>query len=359
MRDSIDEGLTSLDMRIRFRDDFRSWGEKSFGLLHPCVQGILLNFLRERRALSDDGFRRKIAPFLAEVVETETPMETELRQLMAIRHEWQRQRSRRTPRFPMHTQQARPAPRTDLQPPPAHRHLRQLSPKVTESQIPSTYAKKSLHVLRVPPLQPQPVPQEKLLPPQLLHETPRPTLIQQDLAGIPHVKITAGSHLKPESAPVDKAVTNLANELVAEPNYDTPGGDEEDDSFDPSKSAAVRPFDDSPPTILAAGPRVEPEQHPDPDKALDRGAPTDEEETSRNEDSADAEKSDGLSGDQVERVKEILRGEFAPATYMLSPVQGSFWSPPASKLLTNTMTLVDHLFTDFENYFRLVERLVP
>ncbi|KAG6234653.1 hypothetical protein E4U23_001053, partial [Claviceps purpurea] len=35
IRDSIDEGLTSLDMRIRFRDDFRSWGEKSFALLHP------------------------------------------------------------------------------------------------------------------------------------------------------------------------------------------------------------------------------------------------------------------------------------------------------------------------------------
>ncbi|KAG6312217.1 hypothetical protein E4U22_001961, partial [Claviceps purpurea] len=55
------------------------------------------------------------------------------------------------PRFLVHTQQARPAPGTDIQPPLAHRHLRQLPPKVTESQIPSTSEKKSLHVLRVPP----------------------------------------------------------------------------------------------------------------------------------------------------------------------------------------------------------------
>ncbi|KAG6260198.1 hypothetical protein E4U47_000623 [Claviceps purpurea] len=356
MRDSIDEGLTSLDMRIRFRDDFRSWGEKSFALLHPCVQGILLNFLRERRALSDDGFRRKIAPFLAEVVETETPMETELRQLMAIRHEWQRQRSRRTPRFPMHTQQARPAPGTDLQPPPAHRHLRQLSPKVTESQIPSTSEKKSLHVLRVPPLQycpvptqPQPVPREKLLPPQLPHQTPmptsrteiRPTLLHQDPAGNPHIKITAGSHHKPESTPVDKAVTNPANEILTKPRHGTPG---EEHFSDPLKSAAVRPCDE-----LEKG-------H---DQALDKGAPADEEEPSHDEDSADVEESDDVIDDQMGRIKETLRGEFAPATYILSSVQGSFWSPPAPKLLTNTVTLVDHLFTDFENYFRLVERLVP
>ncbi|KAG6307636.1 hypothetical protein E4U22_004372 [Claviceps purpurea] len=263
------------------------------------------------------------------------------------------------PRFLVHTQQARPAPGTDLQPPLAHRHLRQLPPKVTESQIPSTSEKKSLHVLRVPPLQycpvptqPQPVPREKLLPPQLPHQTPmptprteiRPTLLHQVPAGNPHVKITAGSDYKLESAPVDKDVSSPVNSTFAEFRHSTPGDAVEEHPSVPLKSAAVQPLD-------------EPAQHPD--EALDKGAPTDEEEASRNEDSADAEESDGLSGDQMGRVKETLRGEFAPATYMLSPVQGSFWSPPAPKLLTNTVTLVNHLFTDFENYFRLVERLVP
>ncbi|KAG6091744.1 hypothetical protein E4U14_001081, partial [Claviceps sp. LM454 group G7] len=123
------------------------------------------------------------------------------------------------------------APGTDLQLPLAHGHPRQLPFKATESRIPSTYEKKSLHVLRVPPLQycpvptqPQPVPREKLLPPQLLHETPmptprteiRPTLLHQDQAGSPHVKITAGSDYKLESAPVDKDVSSPVNSTFAE-----------------------------------------------------------------------------------------------------------------------------------------------
>ncbi|KAG6202343.1 hypothetical protein E4U35_005334 [Claviceps purpurea] len=144
----------------------------------------------------------------------------------------------------------------------------------------------------------------------------RPTLLHQDPAGNSHVRTTVGSHDKPESAPVDKAVTNLANEILTKPRHGR-------------------------------------------DQALDKGAPADEEEPSHDEDPADVEESDDVIDDQMGRVKKTLRGEFAPATYMLSPVQGSFWLPPASKLLTNTVTLVDHLFTDFENYFRLVERLVP
>ncbi|KAG5985748.1 hypothetical protein E4U52_000998 [Claviceps spartinae] len=263
------------------------------------------------------------------------------------------------PRFSIHTQQARPAPGTDLLPPLAHRHLRQLPLKVAESQIPSTYEEKSLHVLRVPPLQycpvptqPQPVPREKLLPPQLLHETPmptprteiRPTLLHQDQAGSPHVKITAGYDYKLESASVDKNVSFPVNSTYAESRHSTPGDAVEEHPSVPLRSAAVQTLD-------------EPAQHPD--EALDKGAPTDEEETSRNEDSADAEESDGPSGDRMGRVKETLRGEFAPATYMLYPVQASFWSPAAPKLLTSTVTLVNHFVTDFENHFRLVERLVP
>ncbi|KAG6288431.1 hypothetical protein E4U09_005574 [Claviceps aff. purpurea] len=231
------------------------------------------------------------------------------------------------PRFLVHTQQARPASGTDIQPPLAHRHLRQLPPKVTESRIPSTSEKKSLHVLRVPPLQycpvptqPQPVPQGKLVPPQLLHETPMPT---------PRTEIRPGIL----TAPVDKAVTNLANEILTKPRHGTPGEAEEEHFpyfSDSLKSAAVCPCDE-----LEQG----------RDQALDKRAPADEEEPSHDE--------------ILPIVKKTLRGEFAPATYMLSPVQGSFWSPPAPKLLTNTVTLVGHLFTDFENYFRLVERLVP
>ncbi|KAG6241165.1 hypothetical protein E4U48_007332 [Claviceps purpurea] len=82
----------------------------------------------------------------------------------------------------MHTQQARPAPGTDLQPPLAYRQLQQLPPKVMESQIPSTYEKKNMSVLRewssqYCPVskQPQHILQGKLLLTQLLHGTPMPT----------------------------------------------------------------------------------------------------------------------------------------------------------------------------------------
>ncbi|KAG6197515.1 hypothetical protein E4U35_007439 [Claviceps purpurea] len=228
----------------------------------------------------------------------------------------------------MHTQQARPAPGTDLQPPLAYRQLQQLPPKVMESQIPSTYEKKNMEA-----------PAHSASSWDAHADTPN-----RDSAGSPHVKTTAGSDDKLESAPVAKAVSSPANSTLAEFRHGTPRDAVEEYPSTPLKSAAVRPFD-------------EPEQRPD--EALDKGAPTDEEETSRNEDSADAEESDGPSGDQMRRVKETLRGEFAPATYILSPVQGSAWSPLAPKLLRNTLTLVCHLFTDFESYFRLVERLVP
>ncbi|KAG6175747.1 hypothetical protein E4U36_000210, partial [Claviceps purpurea] len=86
----------------------------------------------------------------------------------------------------------------------------------------------------------------------------RPNPLQQDLAGVPLVKT-------PRGAP------NLVT------THDAPGGDVEEHSYNPPKSAAVRPCD-------------EPEQCPN--EALDKGSPNDEEEPSNNEDSADAEESD-------------------------------------------------------------------
>ncbi|KAG6063652.1 hypothetical protein E4U32_001035 [Claviceps aff. humidiphila group G2b] len=413
IRDSIDEGLTDMDLGIRFRDDFGSWGEKSFDLLSPSVQEELRDFLRERRALSDYGFNRKIAPFLAEVVETETPEETEWRRLMAIRHERQRQRSRRTPSFLMHTQQqARPAPGGDPQPSHLHRQQvqcapsakiqnqqarsaprldsqlshthrqQQFLPTVIRSLIPPTY-EKNLPILREPslqycsvPTQSQPVHQEKLLLPQLLHETPmptprtdsRPTLLHQDSNGNPHVKTTTGSHHKLKSTPVHKAVTESVNNTLAEPRHDTSGDNEEEHSSDPLKSAAARPFDDSSLIIPAVDPHVEPEQRPD--EPLDKGAPANEQEfvAAHYEDSADVEEFDGPIDDRKRKEKETLRGEFSPAIYVFSPDKGSSWMPPALKLLMTPpapkclmtpMALVNHFLADFEKYFRLVERLVP
>ncbi|KAG6060027.1 hypothetical protein E4U32_003670 [Claviceps aff. humidiphila group G2b] len=107
-------------------------------------------------------------------------------------------------------------------------------------------------------------------------------------------------------------------------NHGTPGDAEEKHFPDFSsslKSAAVRPYDE-----LEQG----------RDQALDKGAPADEEEPSHDEDPADVEESDDAIDDQMGRIKETVRGEYAPTTYMLYPVQGSFWSPPAPKLLTNS-----------------------
>ncbi|KAG6286817.1 hypothetical protein E4U09_006565 [Claviceps aff. purpurea] len=226
-----------------------------------------------------------------------------------------------------------------------------------ESQIPSTYEKKNMSVLRewssqycLVSKQPQHILQGKLLLTQLLHGTPMPTPRTEIRPAVltsrqlPAPITSSRVPPSPKLSPVDKAVSSPANSTLAEFRHGTPRDAVEEHPSTPLKSAAVRPFD-------------EPEQRPD--EALDKGAPTDEEETSRNEDSADAEESDGPTGDQMRRVKETLRGEFAPATYILSPVQGSAWSPLAPKLLRNTLTLVCHLFTDFESYFRLVERLVP
>ncbi|KAG6039900.1 hypothetical protein E4U39_007443 [Claviceps sp. Clav50 group G5] len=381
MRDYTKRDLTGLELTVTFREDFEFWSVKSFNLISSPVSREFRDFLIERgvKIAVQRGLQIPIA--LIRAVEENSDIESRLNQMrfaaIEARYREQMERIRRSaagsprhtrqlspvvalrppsfPTFPIHTQQARPAPGTDLQPPLAHSHLRQLTPKVTESQIPSTYEKKSLHVLRVPPLrycpvptQPQPVPREKLLHPQLPHQTPmptsrteiQPTLLHQDPAG----NLTAGSDYKLESAPVDKDVSSPVNSTFAEFRHSTPGDAVEEHPSVPLKSAAVQPLD-------------EPAQHPD--EALDKRAPTDEEETSRNEDSADAEESDGPNDDQMGKVKKTLRGEFAPATYMLSPDQGSFWSPPAPKLLTNTVILVNHLFTDFENYFRLVERLVP
>ncbi|KAG6235575.1 hypothetical protein E4U24_008132 [Claviceps purpurea] len=372
MMDYIRRDLSGLELTVIFREDFEFWNEKSFNLISYAIIREFREFLITRRV--NIAVRRGLKIPVARSAEIEAielmGMEevnrVRLRRSEAISPRQTQQlspvvapRPPSFPRFLVHTQQARPAPGTDLQPPLAHRHLRQLPPKVTESQIPSTSEKKSLHVLRVPPLQycpvptqPQPVPREKLLPPQLPHQTPmptprteiRPTLLHQVPAGNPHVKITAGSDYKLESAPVDKDVSSPVNSTFAEFRHSTPGDAAEEHPSVPLKSAAVQPLD-------------EPAQHPD--EALDKGAPTDEEEPSHDEDSADVEESDDVIDDQMGRIKETLRGEFAPATYILSSVQGSFWSPPAPKLLTNTVTLVNHLFTDFENYFRLVERLVP
>ncbi|KAG6299392.1 hypothetical protein E4U44_000840 [Claviceps purpurea] len=333
MMDYTRRDLTGLELTVTFREDFEFWSVKSFNLISNPVSREFRDFLIKRgvKIAVQRGLQIPIA--LIRAVEEDSDVESRLNQMrfaaIEARNREQLERIRRSaagsprhtqqlspvvalrppsfPPFPIHTQQARPAPGTDLQPPLAHRHLRQLPPKVTESQILSTSEKKSLHVLRVPPLQycpvptqPQPVPREKLLPPQLPHQTPmptsrteiRPTLLHQDPAGNPHVKITAGSHHKPESTPVDKAVTNPVNEILTKPRHGTPG---EERFSDPLKSAAVRPCDE-----LEKG-------H---DQALDKGAPADEEEPSHNEDSADAEESDGPNDDQMGRVKETLRGEF-------------------------------------------------
>ncbi|KAG5967411.1 hypothetical protein E4U58_002166 [Claviceps cyperi] len=208
-------GLTNVDLSIRFRDD------------------------------SDQG--DKIPSKLLEFG-TEPPDETEWRRLMAIRRERQRRRIRRTLSFPIHSQQARHAPGVDLS---------RLSLTVNFNSF---------------------FPREPL-PSKLLHETPLPTLLlRQDLADLLHVKTTAGTHLKPESAPVDKAVTDPVNEILTEPRHSTPGDAEEDRSSALLKSAAVCPCDES-------------EQRPD--EALGRGAPNDEGEPSHNSDYADFEESDG------------------------------------------------------------------
>ncbi|KAG6020787.1 hypothetical protein E4U19_006155 [Claviceps sp. Clav32 group G5] len=239
MRDYIKRGMTGLDLTVGFREDFEFWNVKSFNLISEAIIRAFREFLITRgvniavrrglkipvafaRAVEEDNGaedrlaqRRSAEVEVMELMKMEEVKRAILRRSEAITPRQTQQlspvvapRPPSFPRFLVHTQQARPAPGTDFQPPLADRHLRQLPPKVTESQIPSTSEKKSLHVLRVPPLQycpvptqPQPVPQGKLLPPQLLHETPmptprteiRPTLLGQDSAGNPHVKITAGS----------------------------------------------------------------------------------------------------------------------------------------------------------------------
>ncbi|KAG6093175.1 hypothetical protein E4U30_004574 [Claviceps sp. LM220 group G6] len=183
-----------MDLRIRLRDDFKSWKEESFDLMSALVQKGLCQFLRGKRALFECGFRRKLALFLIEVVETEPPAETE----------WQRIRHSTYPSFPSHTQQARRSGSS----------IQQLLPKVIESKIPSKYEKKNLSVLREP-------------------------------------LSTAGSYSKPEIAFVNKAVSDFANELLEArrtslrvTTHDTPGGDEEEHPPDPPKSAAFRPCDE-------------------------------------------------------------------------------------------------------------------
>ncbi|KAG6063561.1 hypothetical protein E4U32_001076, partial [Claviceps aff. humidiphila group G2b] len=212
------------------------------------------------------------------------------------------------PSAKIQNQQARSAPRLDSQISHTHRQ-QQFLPTVIRSLIPPTY-EKNLPILREPslqycsvPTQSQLVPQEKLLLPQLLHETPmptprtdsRPTLLHQDSNGNPHVKTTAGSHHKLKSAPVNKAVTESVNNTLAEPRHDTPGDNEEEHSSDPLKSAAARPFDDSSLIIPAVDPRVEPEQRPD--EPLDKGAPANEQEfvAAHYEDSADVDSSKSLT----------------------------------------------------------------
>ncbi|KAG6136787.1 hypothetical protein E4U38_001238 [Claviceps purpurea] len=78
-RDSIDEGLTGMDLRIRLRDDFESWKKESFDLMSAPVQKELGQFLRDKRALFECGCRKKLAPFLIEVIEMAPPAETEWR----------------------------------------------------------------------------------------------------------------------------------------------------------------------------------------------------------------------------------------------------------------------------------------
>ncbi|KAG6154995.1 hypothetical protein E4U51_008585 [Claviceps purpurea] len=129
-----------------------------------------------------------------------------------------------------------------------------------------------------------------------------------NLAGIPHVKIIAGSHSKTESAPVDNAVSDSANGLLAEPRHDTPGRDDEDESSDPlkMKSAAIRPCDEL-------------EQRPD--EAPDRGSPTDEEEPLHLEDS------DGPIDDQRGRGKRDMGEGIPPIVYTFSSDQETLLDP--------------------------------
>ncbi|KAG5959341.1 hypothetical protein E4U57_000784 [Claviceps arundinis] len=210
-------------------------------------------------------------------------------------------------------------------------------------------------------LQP-PLAHQKLLPPQLLHKPPGPCRhpehrlgrgpnpLQQHLAGITLVKSTTGSYSKTESAIVNKAVSDSANELLEArrtslqlTTHDTPGGDEEKHSSDPPKSAAFRPCD-------------EPEQYPN--EAPDKESPTNEEEPSNNEDSADVEESDGPDShrrSKGESQRDISRG------FCDCSISGMFLDaarPEASNEYQPTRTLVNHFFADWANYFQLVERLV-
>ncbi|KAG6096866.1 hypothetical protein E4U30_001181 [Claviceps sp. LM220 group G6] len=165
--------------------------------------------------------------------------------------------------------------------------------------------------------------------------SPLPTLLQQDLADVLHANITVGTHLKPESAPVDKAVTDPINGIIVEPRHGTPGDAEEDHSSDPLKSGAVRPCD-------------EPEQRPD--EVLSRGGATDVGEPSHNADPADFEEFDGPIDDKGGDLKRyISRWKFASATFMLSADQGSSWTPSAPKPLKNNMISVNHFLVDCEN----------
>ncbi|KAG6194202.1 hypothetical protein E4U35_000742, partial [Claviceps purpurea] len=176
MRDYTQRKMTGLELTVGFREDFEFWNEKSFNLISYAIIREFREFLITRRV--NIAVRRglKIPVAFARAVEEDNGAEDRLAQrrsaeieaveLMGM-EEVNRVRLRRSeaisprqtqqlspvvaprppsfPRFLVHTQQARPAPGTDLQPPLAHRHLRQLPPKVTESQIPSTSEKKSLH----------------------------------------------------------------------------------------------------------------------------------------------------------------------------------------------------------------------
>ncbi|KAG6154028.1 hypothetical protein E4U11_006656, partial [Claviceps purpurea] len=178
MMDYIRRDLSGLELTVGFREDFEFWKVKSFNLISYAIIREFREFLITRRV--NIAVRRglKIPVAFARAVEEDNGAEDRLAQrrsaeieaveLMGM-EEVNRVRLRRSeaisprqtqqlspvvaprppsfPRFLVHTQQARPAPGTDLQPPLAHRHLRQLPPKVTESQIPSTSEKKSLHVL--------------------------------------------------------------------------------------------------------------------------------------------------------------------------------------------------------------------
>ncbi|KAG6087317.1 hypothetical protein E4U31_000533, partial [Claviceps sp. LM219 group G6] len=184
MRDYTKRKMTGLVLTVGFREDFEFWKVKSFNLISDSISKVFREFLIMRgvniavrrglkipvafaRAVEEDNGaedrlaqRRSVEVEAVELMKMEEVKRAILRRSEALSSRQTQQlspvvapRPPSFPRFPMHTQQARPAPGTDLLPPLAHRHLRQLPPKATESQIPSTYEKKSLHVLRVPPLQ--------------------------------------------------------------------------------------------------------------------------------------------------------------------------------------------------------------